>query len=108
MNAVEALRVLKFELRIKALEDLASEIMNHRDLLEQISYNDPDYDEEQAHSMAASVLEALKSFDVIDTMCLAAFNDHDEVEEWASLDDLAQSADTENTKTRKRITDPRQ
>ena len=34
MNAVEALRVLKFELRIKALEDLASEIMNHRDLLD--------------------------------------------------------------------------
>ena len=71
-------------------------------------YDKADYDEEQAYNMAESVLEALKSFDVVDTMCLAAFNDHDEVEEWASLDDLAQSADTENAKTRKGITDPGQ
>ena len=79
MNAVEALRVLKFELRIKALEDLASEIMDHRGLLEQILHNDGDYDEEQAYYMAESVLEALRSLDAVDTMCLAAFNDVNEV-----------------------------
>ena len=103
MNAVEALRILKFELRIRALEDLAATIMDDRSLLEAIVYGD-DYDHDQTCRMAAPVLDALKTLDNVDAMCLAEF-DGDNIEGWASLDDLAQTADTENTKIRKGITD---
>ena len=106
MNAVEALRVLNFELRIKALEDLATTIMDHRDFLEHVVYGDA-YDDGQTHAMAESVLDALKSFDNVATMFLAEF-DGERLQGYTSLDDLAQSADIENAKIRKEITDPGQ
>ena len=104
MNAVEALGVLRFELRVRALEDLAATIMDHRDLLESIVY-DGDYDYGMID--AESVLAALRNLDNVDAMCLAEFDGLDnQIEGYTSLDDLAQTADIENAKTRKGITDP--
>ena len=104
MNAVEALRVLKFELRIRALEDLAATLMDHQNLLETIVYGD-DYDHDQIYGMAAPILNALKDLDNIDAMFLAKF-DGEDLEGCANLNDLAQIADTENAKIRKGVTDP--
>lgn len=107
MNAVEALGVLKFELRIRALEDLAATIMDHRGFLETIVYGD-DYEHLDALKTldAESVLSALKTLDNVDAMCLAEFGIDNQIEGCTSLDDLAQTADTENAKIRKGITDP--
>ena len=99
MNAVEALEVLKFELRIKALEDLAATIMDERDLLEAIVYGD-DYGTIDAQP----ILDALKNLDNVDAMFLAEF-DGENLEGCTSLNDLAQTADIVNSKTRKGITD---
>ena len=102
MNAVEALGVLKFELRIRALEDLAATIMDQRDLLEAIVYGD-DYDD-YGTIEAESILDALKNLDNVDAMFLAEF-DGENLEGYTSLNDLAQTADIKNSKIRKGITD---
>ena len=107
MNAVEALGVLKFELRVRALEDLATAIMDHRDFLETIVYGDEyEYLDAIKTLDAEAVLNAIKTLDTLDAMCLAEFGIDDQIEGYTSLDDLAQTADTENAKTRKEIVDP--
>lgn len=104
MNAVEALGILRSELRIKVLEDLVATITDHRDLLETIAEGyESEYDHDQTHRMAESmaepVVKALKTLDNLDAMCLAEFNG-DEISGCTNLDELAQTADTENAKTR--------